>query len=240
MSIPVIAVSSRTPHPIKESYYKMAEWKKSVSRFGQEPIILGMDGGYHGLLSRAKLLRDYLRSGAVKEECMIWSDAWDVIFVQSPEFIVEQFKATGADISINCERNCWPDASLAHHFPQDEPYPYLNTGFFVGYTEAILQLMEESDCENDRDYKGSDGKWVHFSEQLNIQKAVIARGFKGIHLDTKGAICNTLVGAPDGEIVIEDGVPYNKDTCLFPSVLHCNGGKDNFNWHRVLEWFGRL
>jgi hypothetical protein len=234
--IPVIAVASRVPDPKREPYYRFPEFLRSVRRFGNEPIILGNKGDYHGLLSRGKLLRNHLREHP-EYDWVIWSDAFDVIFIQSPEFIVKQAKETGSPTCINTERNCWPRQDWAVHFNQSEPYPYLNTGFIVGKARAILELLEESNCENDVDYKGPDGKWVHFSEQENIMEAAIKRNFRDIHLDTKGEICLTLVGAPDDEVAVYENRIYNVHRCNWPSVVHCNGSKSNPNWERTLKWF---
>lgn len=234
MSIPIIGVSSRIPHEI---YYKYPECLRSYRRFGNEPVVLGLDGGYHGLLSRAKLLRNYLRTGVVKSPVMIWSDLWDVICVRNPESIVEQFKGFNTSIVLNAERECFPDASLTDQFPdRGTPYRYLNSGFWVGETEAILEMLERADVEDDVDYQKPDGTWVHHCEQLNIQKAFLNQVVP-MKLDTNGEICLTLVGAPDDEVQICEGRPYNKNMCNFPSVVHANGPKESRNWERTLEWF---
>ena len=233
--IPVIAVSNRIPDPKREPYYKYHEWLRSVRRWKAEPIILGTNNDYHGLLSRGKLLRNHLREHP-EYDWILWTDAWDLLLIDSPKIIVERAKATGKRIVINAERNCFPNPDLAKHFDQTQPYPYLNTGCIIAERDALLELLEESNCENDVDYKGPDGKWVHFSEQGNIMEAAIKRDLRDIHLDTKGDIVLTLVGAPNDEVQIYER-PYNCHMCNWPSVIHCNGGKDNPNWERTLKWF---
>ena len=59
------------------------------------------------------LRKNLVRYKDNRSKIILFSDAYDVIFTQSPEFLLEKFKQfTPARIVFGAEDFCWPDQSL--------------------------------------------------------------------------------------------------------------------------------
>ena len=170
--IPVITVSSRNP---KEPYYHYGKFIASLKRFNVDPVVLGMNQHWQGLMTKAFLYRDYLRN-LLKDidgpgSHIILCDAWDIVFACSPDSVGAVCRdAYGDAVVFNGEKACWPRADLAHTFPNANdpahyPCPYLNCGFICGPASSILAMLEAMNLESIGMDRVENGKKIEPNDQ---------------------------------------------------------------------------
>ncbi len=229
--IPVITVSSHKP---PQSYYCYDEFFETCRAYGNSPINLCRHPSeYRNLVSKPKLLQKYLLAGNVKHKYLIFSDCWDVVFVESPEKILERFLTLNTSIVFNAQRTIFPYiAELVDKYPDTgTPFRYLNSGFFVGETEAVIALLKHMKLENvGDDYRKPDGSMHHENDQDNFMRAFVEQPVP-MKIDFNCEIAQTLHGEviEDFEVTKTDKIRVkNKITNAYPMALHGNGsGKES-------------
>lgn len=236
MSAQVITISSRTPDPVKEPYYTLPEFKASCKRRNINPHWL--TGHYGGLISKPKLLLAYLeREGAQFSEVIV-TDSWDVIIAATPADIVGAFRTFNKPIVFNCERSCFPRPDLAERFPvAPTPYRFLNSGFIVGQTGAVVEMLRGMKLESIKeDYQDANGHWKHSNDQEDYQLYYLDHQDK-IALDNNPLICQSLHESGPDEFFVENRRITSRLTGNKPLVFHGNGsGKD---WlKKIIGWMG--
>lgn len=235
----VVTVANKRP---VEPYYLYDEFLTSLARHGHEPLILGAGPGeYGGLGSKQRLLKQAIESGRVDDERMIFCDAFDVLFVDSPELIgdlaIEFFDDR---LVYNAEKNCFPDPSLADRHPQTKSqFRYLNSGFAVGRTcdfMAMLDWIRADEIPNDS--RNPDGSGNHPNDQDYVMRAFVS-GDLPMALDTQGIICQTLCGVDESEFDFSGEQIENLVTGSWPCAFHANGNaKDSGVMAPILRKLG--
>ena len=87
---------------------------------------------------------DRLRDGAVflqnrPEEFVLFVDSADTYLLDGSEEILRKFHEFNAPFVFSAETNCWPDSSLADHFPWNgTKYRFLNAGAWMGSRSWII------------------------------------------------------------------------------------------------------
>ncbi len=127
-------------------------------------------------------------------------------------------------------RSCFPRGDLAEQFPKcDSPYRFLNSGFFVGETEAIINMLRSMRLEELKDdFTRPDGSKHEPNDQENYQLWYLSNQDKA-RLDTTACICQSLhASLPDEfEFVIAGQLVRSLLTMNCPLVFHGNGsGKE--------------
>lgn len=181
--------------------------------FHVEPLA-HMPNGVGNLDWKVKYVRRMLdKFGDV--EHLVFTDAWDVLFYGTERDVVS--KITGDVPILAAERNCWPDAYLAPHFPGDTPWKYPNGGLMAGTPETIdnwlrMIVTDPSYC-----------KWLVDQQFLNhrrLQGHVMTSG-----LDTHTELFYCCF-QDQGELQFENGMPVNALCGTRPSFLHMNGNTE--------------
>ncbi|MES2382377.1 MAG: glycosyltransferase domain-containing protein [Bacteroidota bacterium] len=230
----IVIVSTKKP---EADYFTYDEFYKSLE--GEEIINLG-DWGMKGLSDRPRLLYRAIKEGRVNKKYTIFCDSWDLVFVDSPEIIIQKHLDFGNDVTISAERNSFPE-DLKNEFDNlgtPTTYKYLNCGVIVGETEMILKYLGDMDAENiQQDYWDVDHT-VHINEQLEYQKSFLRQPIK-IGLDYMQDICWCMQDVDMDEVLLsfklnEESQPIgtevrNKETKTFPSIIHWNGGSKSGN-----------
>lgn len=110
-----------------------------------------------------------------------------MIFLGGLSNIVERFLDTGARVLFSAEGYCWPDRSLASHYPPvSRGKRYLNSGSFIGYASDLLAILNTAPIED----KADDQLFyttVYLNDELRVQHK--------IKLDHKSDIFQNLNGA---------------------------------------------
>jgi hypothetical protein len=215
--IPVIAISECAP---TQRYYCWEAFNESLRRLGHEATILGWGQPYIGLMSRLKKGLPYLKT--ITDEHVIITDAWDVLFLESPLAIVEKFRALGKPIVWSSERLLFPPGDYGEYPKGTTDSRYLNCGWGVGEREAFIALFEHMKVMDvPDDFQKPDGSWKHFLDQEYLHHAFVEQ-FVPQTLDYESALCQNMWMTKPGEIDLGERA-RNTVTGQFPSVLHWNG-----------------
>lgn len=113
--------------------------------------------------------------------------SYDVIFLGALSTIVERFLHTGARVLFSAEAYCWPDKSLAVHYPPvSRGKRYLNSGGFIGYASDVYAILDTAIIKDEDD------------DQLFYTNAYLHDELRARHkmkLDHKSEIFQNLNGA---------------------------------------------
>ena len=242
MSTPVITVSSRTP---TESYYKYREFLASLKKFGVDPIVLGADRKWEGLMTKAFLYWDWLHNrqhivdtfseiGAKIDTTggngrVILCDAWDIVFAADPDRISGLCAGAYGDDAVvfNGEKACWPRGDLSDTFPdQGYPWRYLNCGFICGPASSILAMLEAMNLESIGVDRVENGKKIEPNDQGEFQALFSKQPVKMV-VDAKCVAAQTLSACTMEEFDLSGPEIVNKVTGTMPGVFHFNGDAKN-------------
>lgn len=134
---------------------------RSAREYGIEPTAIGLGtewrggnvkhhsgGGY-----KINLLRKQVE--AFKEDVdkiVLFTDAYDVIFLSNLQAIVEKFRQSEARVLFSAENSCWPDSSLANKYPKPvRGKRYLNSGAFIAYAPELYEMLSSEELADDGD-----------------------------------------------------------------------------------------
>lgn len=234
MSIQIVTCMGRKPDLKREPWYILPRFLASCSKFGFTPTILGEGKGeFNGLLSKAKLLKRAIESGKITADHIVFTDAFDVVFVEDPHKIIEKFQEWrqtspfSCGIIWNAERACFPIPSLAElHPPCRSSFKYLNSGWGCGETQTFLDVLQKDNPEElPDDHRKEDGSMHHSCDQTYWQNRMIY-GNIPIGLDTDTKLCWAMHGVALEEIEFgPDKQIKNKETGSVPLTIHFNGGQ---------------
>lgn len=206
----IITVSKGEP---KQNYYCYKQFLSSLRMRGTEPIIL--EEGYQHLIDRPKMLLKFLKSKP-QPKYTCFCDSWDLVWTTHPDAALERFQNFKTSILFNAERNLFPyDAELDRRIVDTMPSRYLNSGFMLGETEAIITLLDYikvADIE--------DG--VDMSEQGLFLWAFLEQPVP-MKLDKRSEVAQCMFMEKREDFVLHPDSIHNKvyDTC--PVVVHANG-----------------
>lgn len=171
--------------------------------------VLGLDRPYLGNGTKFLYIREYLET-LPDDDIVLFVDAYDVMIVQPKEKILKQFLSFNAPLVISAEKSCVSYPLLACAFDETKPFPYLNSGGYIGYVGALKAWIEALAIDiNKRDQPQVIRHFAKFPEDYCIDTE--AQLFLSLY----------LVDALDLECTSE-GCRY-KETGTMPSILHANG-----------------
>jgi len=236
MSVQVVSVVNRIPDRSREPYYRFDLFIKSLQRFGVDPILLGMNEEWRGLMTKPRRLRQWLRGGGCTSETLIVCDAFDIIFSVPPDQVSDSYRHLWDDgcILFNAEKGLFPRGELLNCFSAiGEPWRYLNSGFFIGPPSRILALLEAmwlDDIHDDHqargDLDGGGGRWINPNDQGWYQLMYAAQVVP-MCIDTKCQIAQCLSSCGIPEFDMSSQRVKNLVTGTEPLVWHFNGGSKN-------------
>lgn len=233
----IVAISNK--EPTEKNCY--AEFLASARKYGYEPVIIGGDPGeYGGLGTRPRILKRAIEQGRVPTKYLLFSDAWDVVFAQSPDEALARFLGFEAGIVWNSEKNCFPDAWLADKHPPVVPYRFLNSGFGVGETSIFLASLRDMHADEiTGDYTNLDGARINPCCQ-NYWMREFLFGRQSIRLDYNCTIAQTMHLVDEDELSFEANDKIrNKLFRVCPVAFHFNGNaREQSAYDRVLKHLG--
>lgn len=154
------------------------------------------------------------------KDVVLFMDAYDTVFADDAQTILERFKGFNVDILFGAEEHHWPNHDIKYQFPElpDTPYQYLNSGLYIGYAGPLFDFLSSKANVPDM---GDD--------QLFCQIRFLheSRGLK-VAMDTEAYIFQNH----DEEVVIVNDQITNYRTNCCGCIYHGNGGneaKDKFN-----------
>lgn len=229
----IATVSNREP---QEWYYLQKQFYQSLKGHPVLNINYDAEDKWDGFTKKPKWLYRAIKEKLINTPYMIFTDSWDVVFAANPREVIERYLTFGTDIVINAERNCFPGTYKEEYDKLNLPgeYKYLNSGFIVGKTEAILACLESMDLPNvPGDHVDPVKGKQHPEDQSLWQKAFLDQP-ASIALDCHCEIAQTLHEANMDyfDFTSEDRI-RNVQTNSYPLVYHFNGGAKDKNEIRI-------
>lgn len=234
----VVTVSSHMP---AQDYYCYDQFIKSLQRELCKPIILGSPETFKGLGSKPKLLLKAIQDKTVDAKHIIFADSWDLVFARSPQEVIEEFKYFNAPFVCSAERNCFPSDLKDEYdkFECDTTFKYLNSGFIVADTEALLAVLESMDLSNVPDdyFDEVKNEMVHINDQFLFQQAFLKQPVK-MALDYHQELSQTMHMVKIEELALmkqgNDPVIMNIETMSTPCTYHFNGGSKTSGTREII------
>ncbi len=175
--------------------------------------VLGLGMPFRGLNEKLIHIKRYVED-IPETDIVMFVDAYDVLFLSTPEQILKKFKKMNSNFVIAVERTCWPYGELASKFPQSPTsLRYLNSGAFIGYAGHIKQILKEvSPIVASGDDQGELTKH-YFKKQ------------KMYTFDYKGELFLTMMGLGNHEVIIDtrNRTVTFTETYIKPCIVHGNG-----------------
>lgn len=188
----------------------------SCERFNIMPIILGIGLEWKGCCHKLHVTADALDSLRHYKKLVLFVDAYDSIFVDDIDAIVDEYGKIGAPLVYSGDKICFPDPGKAeNHPPTISPYRFLNAGGIIGETALVADSIE---C-----IRRFPWKWEHIDQDLIMADASLI--LEKITIDTECRIFQTLYNCVDDLDLSADRI-YNKITNSYPKVMHGNGRQD--------------
>ncbi|CAF0960178.1 unnamed protein product [Didymodactylos carnosus] len=163
-----------------------------------------------------------------KTKIILFSDAYDVIFTQGPEFLLDKFQALNpARIVFGAEDFCWPNPELQHKYPlvESNRKRFLNSGGFIGYASDIYELITSQTINDDEDNQLFYTK-TFLNEFTRSKWSVFLDSGAEIFLNLNGSVAEIKL-----EVNGDDVYVHNTRTDSIPTVVHGNGpSKRNLNY----------
>ncbi|CAF0971601.1 unnamed protein product [Didymodactylos carnosus] len=163
-----------------------------------------------------------------KTKIILFSDAYDVIFTQGPEFLLDKFQALNpARIVFGAEDFCWPNPELQHKYPlvESNRKRFLNSGGFIGYASDIYELITSQTINDDEDNQLFYTK-IFLNEFTRSKWSVFLDSGAEIFLNLNGSVAEIKL-----EVNGDDVYVHNTRTDSIPTVVHGNGpSKRNLNY----------
>ncbi|XP_041987730.1 procollagen-lysine,2-oxoglutarate 5-dioxygenase isoform X2 [Aricia agestis] len=221
-SVKVLTVATEDNHGL-ERYLRSAKvYGIDVEVLGKGSKWSGGDMNYEGGGQKVNLLKEKLDQldKDDKDQIVLFTDSYDVMFLASVEDIVERFKKFKARVVFSAEPFCWPDAKLATQYPNEKvSNPYLNSGGFIGYLPELLEIV------NYKPIKDKD------DDQLFYTKVYLDKDMREslkIVLDHNAEIFQNLNGVlSDVQLNVNttEEWPYIENTVTKerPLIVHGNG-----------------
>jgi hypothetical protein len=194
-------------------------------------IILGWGVKWTGLSQKLDAAMRFA-SELPPDDIIMFTDAFDVMFTNSPSQILTEYSALNGDIIFAGECGCWPHVTIDHgkpcfdsYPPSPTPYRYLNSGTWIAHAKSAVKMLQAVVEEAGNDFtNANDQKLVadmFMAHRYEIQLDYHAKLFQSMHMtfDRPLAYCN-----PKEDIEVVQGRFYNKRTKSYPSVFHFNGG----------------
>ena len=230
--------------------------QQSVKNAGHELEVIGMGTTYPGLGLKIIAMAEWLPT-VPDDEYVLLVDAYDVLFLQSAEEILQRFHQFCAPIVFGAETRCHPDTALTLVHPErrprlhgrgegEQPFFYLNSGTYMGRADDIKRMFQHvaEDLQLHYNWGGADYR------QVNDQRWFMRHWFRhhdDVVLDVHGEIFHTLHQVPIASFKEEEplGSLHSNVTGSRPCVIHGNGkdGKDTINhFIRLFQrtgWFTR-
>lgn len=231
--VQIVTIANHWP---TQDYYCYNSLFKSV---GNNPItVLGQgEREYTGLSDKPRILYNAIKESVISAKNIIFIDAYDVVFVDTVEIIMDKFKSFQTSIVVGSEKNCFPGNFKNEYdrLPSTSSYKYLNSGVIVGETDAIITVLEAMDAPNlPRDYHDPNKGYNHHFNDQAYYMDIFLRQPVPMKLDYNCEIAQNMQDVTMDDIAFSFRINENSnsgcaeirnnETKGFPSIIHWNGG----------------
>jgi len=115
----------------------------SCDAVGLDLVVLQADQKGFRPRDKRAVLTDYLARRAAPDELVMFTDAYDTLFIRGEDYIRKMYAELSRGVIFSAEPNSWPLGHIGLALQKDppvRPYPYLNSGGFIGLAGDILAL----------------------------------------------------------------------------------------------------
>ena len=145
-----------------------------------------------------ELINNYLKSGKCTTKYFMFCDAVDVIFIDEPQKVIDIFESFNCDALFMSTHstdgyNCMPEVKDFVDTKIKSNGRYLNSGVYIGKTEFIKELFEESmkyaiphgvTMDGYREYLNSNPKnYPHGSQDQDIIRFLEPKFYPRLKVD---------------------------------------------------------
>lgn len=151
-------------------------------------------------------------------------DADDVLVVAGAREILERFRSFACDIVFSAEKNNWPRVPLLSDFEEsiaESAYRYLNSGAWIGTTEACRRFYADCLGEDNGDLVAVHTMEAVFRDDQGVIRKTFQRYHPAARLDYHCRMFQSLNQVPpNDEVLIEavGGMPAPASTRLASSA----------------------
>ena len=148
---------------------------QSCNNYGLKYKILGLNEEWRGGNMaegtgggmKLNLLKEEIKDYK-KDDIILFSDSYDVIFLSGEEEIMTKYNKFNTDIVFAGEKNCWPDKSMEDIFKHSGLYKYINSGGFIGKVEEIRKLIDLDLLDTYDDQYFIHSRYEQFKDHIKI------------------------------------------------------------------------
>jgi hypothetical protein len=213
-----------------KSVAPLCRFLRSALHNDVSPTVLGLGSGNHKLGFKISSVLEYVQNEADSNDIILFTDAYDVLFVGGEKEILKRFEELEQDdfVVFTGEKGCWPyldGRPNGRHIcnnvypPATTPYRYLNSGAYIGRAHAVLRVLSDSlkyspstKIEDLNDQGSISDIYVYHNEEAKILLDTECKLFQSLHLSF------------DDLQVDHEGKFFNVLTNMHPIILHFNGG----------------
>jgi hypothetical protein len=145
----------------------------------------------------------------VRTEYVMAMDADDVLMVACPGQLLDAFKTFGCDIVFSGEKNHYPKVPSLYDFEKsigETKYRHLNSGAWIGRTEACLKFFKDSAKEDNSDILAAHPAKHVLADDQGVTRKTFRRYHPAARIDYRCQIFQSLFKVPaHGEVSITGG-----------------------------------
>jgi len=197
------------------------EHLKASADFANCEIIYITQSVWNGFFDKIKYMLNAIKN-LHDNDMICFVDGFDVLAVGGKVEIGRKFLASNCDILFGAELNCWPGMYLPRLPPSNikNGYKYINSGGFIGYKKAVMDLYTWKTLEEIAHICNTCG-----GDQGYFYEYYIANyGKRRMKLDYNCDIFQNMFSVDWNEIYIQDGRVVNPIIESKPCFIHFSGG----------------
>ena len=134
----VVAIATELTNP-----FLVQLLNPSCAAVGLELIVLHSTAPAFEFADKRRILADNIRRVAARDEIVVFTDAYDTLFIQGQRHIEARYETFAQPVVFSGELNSWPLGVVGialHRGPPVGRYPYINSGGIIGPAGDIADL----------------------------------------------------------------------------------------------------
>ncbi len=221
-------------------YYWHKEMLASLRKFRVIPIVLGVQCTWQGLMTKPRLLREFIQKRGSEFDCLIVFDAFDIVWARDPVEVSQEWEEMGKPFVIGGESAIFPPEFSEKAFPEcASPYRFPNSGFIICTPEDMLKVLDAMNMDSiPNEELLPDGSLRHGNDQREYIKMFLQQPVP-MRIDTETRFVWNLCGCKPEQFDWSGPIPRNKLTGNCPATFHGNGdGKSPEIMRPIVEHLG--
>ena len=214
-------------------HYQPVFYKNACNFFNEEDIYISRDSsaqieGYYDKLFYYKIVNfaKYIEKNILnKYTYLIFLDATDTNFINSPIDIVDKFKLFNSNIVFGAEKGLWPPMQYNHLYESKNnqgDYKYLNSGMYIGYVNKIYfylnHIIEKEEVVKDDQARWAAAYLLNDDIALDCNQEIFFSTYESKNSIKK--IENKYNLLNSNACIVHDNGPYTENTLKLADLLN--------------------